>query len=714
MTTTLKDDGKNLKQQQQDHASSASNKITVVDKSKFFHALTNPTEEPLHLPASISLSMTNKILDPQQNLESIILIWYDSNIDKTNDTEETMNVLREINNCVVFHIDLQICINYIKSIKNEKIFLITSGQDATIILKEVNSLIQVDSVFIFCFKPEKYQHLLQKFTKLIGIYSKRHDLINSLKENIILVEKHLQTFNFYNQYKEKSIRNLSKESAEFLWFQMFKDVILRLPRDNRSKQQMIEFCQHYYRGNQKELKLIDEFKMNYQSNMAIKWYTKETFLYKIINKSLRTEDIEQLHIFRFFIVDLSFNLVVEYRKLKDKGEKIVMLYRGQKMEEEELKNLKQNEHNLISTNGFLSTSRSKQLAIKFATKSTTRTNVFPVLYEIECNIQKTESIIFADIAQFSDYADELEVLFDLGSTFEIISINEDKHLNLWLIKLKASDKGSKIAKEYVELNRKEEEETSIELIFGKLLIDMGQYDQSLKYFQSLLLNNDPVQNQDIARINNLIGSAYHSKGDLEKALEYYEHAYDLMINVKPKRLKDSARPLTNIGLVYHQKGQYDRALKLYLKAMEIFETCYGKEHLKTAKTLTNIGSIYTEIEEYQRALQYYENVLKIQQRFLPLYHIDIAMTWNNIAVVYEKLNNLDRALKYYQESLNMKQKLLPPDHQDIISTRNNIANINDRMHQLQITTPVTTMPKFGVRNKLQDSLSTAAIDSSEL
>ncbi|CAF4153482.1 unnamed protein product, partial [Rotaria sordida] len=544
------------------------------------------------------------------------------------------------------------------------------------------------------FKPEKYQHLLQKFTKLIGIYSKRHDLINSLKENIILVEKHLQTFNFYNQHKEKSTRDLSKESSEFLWFQMFKDVILRLPKDSRAKQQMIEFCQHYYHGNQKELKFIDEFKMNYQSNVAIKWYMKETFLYKIVNKALRTEDIEQLHMFRFFITDLSFNLAIEYQKLKDKGEKIVMLYRGQKIEEEELKNLKQNEDNLISTNGFLSTSRSKQLAIKFATKSTTRTNVFPVLYEIECNIQKIESIIYADVAQFSDYADELEVLFDLGSTFEIVSINEDVHLNLWLIKLKASDKESKIAKEYIELNRKEEEESSIELIFGKLLIDIGQYDQSLKYFQSLLLN-DPAQNQDIARINNLIGSAYHSKGNLEKALEYYERAYDLMINVRRMRLKDSARPLTNIGLVYHQKGQYNHALKLYLKAVEIFEIYYGKEHLKTTKTLTNIGNIYTEIGEYRHALQYYKNVLKIQQRSLPLHHIDTAMTWNNIAVVYQKMNDLDRAFEYYQESLNMKQKLLPPDHQDIALTRNNSANIKDKIHQLQIATHVTAKPKFG-------------------
>ncbi|CAF4267683.1 unnamed protein product, partial [Rotaria sordida] len=263
-----------------------------------------------------------KDLNLEQNLESTRLIWYDSNINKTNDTKETMKELREINNFIVFHIDLKTCIDYIESITNEKIFLVTCGRDALNILIRVHELKQIDSIFIFCFKPEKYQGLLQTYTKLIGIYTKRHELLHFLKENIILVEKHLETFNFYNQHKQKSTRDLSKESAEFLWFQIFKDVVLRLPRDNYTKQQMIEFCQHYYRGNEKELKFIHEFEHDYKSNLAIKWYTNDTFLYRIVNKALRTEDIEQLRIFRFFIADLSFNLANEYEKLKNKGEKI--------------------------------------------------------------------------------------------------------------------------------------------------------------------------------------------------------------------------------------------------------------------------------------------------------------------------------------------------------------------------------------------------------
>ncbi|CAF4925170.1 unnamed protein product [Rotaria sp. Silwood1] len=127
-----------------------------------------------------------------------------------------MKELREINNFIVFHIDLKTCIDYIESITNEKIFLVTSGRDALNILIRVHALKQIDSIFIFCLKPKKYQYLLQTYIKLIGIYTKRHELLNSLKENIILVEKHLETFNFYNQHKQKSTRDLSKESAEFL------------------------------------------------------------------------------------------------------------------------------------------------------------------------------------------------------------------------------------------------------------------------------------------------------------------------------------------------------------------------------------------------------------------------------------------------------------------------------------------------------------------
>ncbi|CAF1395234.1 unnamed protein product [Adineta steineri] len=651
----------------------------VTDKSTWYSTLpASTTAVPADLSKDTLLSpKTSTALalersSVSKNFESITLLWNDQNIDKTEDTKRTMKKLREINDFVVFHTDTEECIAYAESVESEKIFIVTSGRSATRILDATDKLPQVDTIFIFCFKPEKYQNLLEKFTKLKGIYHERHILISSIKENVRLFEKQMETFNFYDQCGEKSTRDLSKEAAEFLWFQVFKDIILRMKLDKLAKTQMIEFCRYYYRGNTKQMAFIDEFEEQYKPDAAIRWYTRETFLYKLVNKALRTEDIEQLHIFRFFIADLSLNLAAEYRKIKDSGEDVVMLYRGQKMEENELLTLQQNQGNLISANGFLSTSRSKELAFSFATKLTTRANVLPVLYEIECDVQST---IFADIAQFSDYPKESEVLFDLGSTFRIVSVVDDTQLKLWIIKMKTIDEGTKLARQYIEANRKDENKITTEMVFGKLLLLIGKYDQTIAYFQNLL--SDPTHSEHNAWIYNLLGVGYHYKNNLEKAVENYERSYNMVMNARPLRIDQSIRPLANIGLIYHQRRDYKSAFEAYSKVIKTIDKYYGKHHLKTTKTLINIGSIHVELKEYDRALEVYENVLKIQLKELLSDHIDISMTLNNIGVIYQKLGKNDCAIGYYRKSLQIKQKLLPPNHPDIHLTEHNIYNINN-------------------------------------
>ena len=114
-------------------------------------------------------------------------------------------------------------------------------------------------------------------------------LINNSIHGVFLIKMNMQH------------KDLSKQSSDFLWLQLFHDVILHLPRDEQAKKQMIDACRHYYQNNLKELKLIDEFEQKYQSKEAIHWYMKNSFLRKMINKALRTEDINQLYILRYFL-----------------------------------------------------------------------------------------------------------------------------------------------------------------------------------------------------------------------------------------------------------------------------------------------------------------------------------------------------------------------------------------------------------------------------
>ncbi|CAF4243537.1 unnamed protein product [Rotaria sp. Silwood2] len=321
---------------------------------------------------------------------------------------------------------------------------------------------------------------MNKFTKIVGIYCNRRDLIHSIRESIDRTERQHQAFTVYKQHGEKATRDLSKESAEFIWFQLFKDVILRMPKDAQAKEQMVQFCRHYYHDNSSQLSLIDEFQRDYVPSDAIEWYTRESFVYKLVNKALRTEDIEQLYTFRFFISDLSTQLVIGHQKLKTQ-EEYIFLYRGLRMQLDELYVFRGHEGSLIATNGYLSTTRSKKVAMDFAMDSTkVRSNFVSVLYEIQCNLQEAKSIALADISALSIYSNEEEILFDIGATFKIVSVKEDRDQKLWIVQLRTTDKGTILAHDYIELNKKEGDCT---LLFGKLLTMMGKYDQALKYFQ---------------------------------------------------------------------------------------------------------------------------------------------------------------------------------------------------------------------------------------
>jgi tetratricopeptide (TPR) repeat protein len=589
------------------------------------------------------------------------------------DTREIIEQLRQINDYVLFYSNEQQCLDYMRSVENEKIFLILNDQISLTVLEQCEQMNQVDTVFILCCTPENYEHFLKQYCKVFGIYCKRHDLLVNLKENINLLERQLQTFSFFQQHREKAIRELSKESVSFLWFQIFKDLLQRLPRNDHSKQQLVDFCHQYYRENKQELEWINEFKTSYTAQNAIQWYTRETFLYRLLNKALRTEDITQLHTFRFFIVDLSSSLAEEHQKMKERDKTaVIMLYRGLKLEKDEIANLKQNEDGIISANGFFSTTSSKSIALEFAKKSTKRQNVVSVLYEIKCD-NYDQNIVFADISQYSNYPDEKEVLFDIGTTFKIQSVNEDiVDSNLWIIKMQAVNEGLRIAKDYIELNRKQEDEISVTIIFGKLLTLMGKYDQSLIYFQNLLLNES--ENEDKARIYNNIASIYLRKALYDQAIENYERAYDLMISTKPvPRMKDSARPLTNMGNVYRQRHELDKALKIYRLSLKLIEKYRGEEHLQAAIVLSHIGRIYYEKKDFLRSLEYYEKSLNIREKQLPSVHIRIADCLTNIGRVFSDMKKYDYAIDYHKKALEIYEKLLPSEHDNIATCLMNIG-----------------------------------------
>jgi len=136
-----------------------------------------------------------------------------------------------------------------------------------------------------------------------------------------------------------------------------------------------------------------------------------------------------------------------------------------------------------------------------------------------------------------------------------------------------------------------------------------------------------------------IGLAYHSKGDYDRALEYYEKALNIGKKIYGEEHPNIATNYNNIGLAYYNKGDYDRALEYYKKALNIYKKIYGEEHPYIATDYNNIGAAYNSKGDYDRALEYYEKALDIAISLLGVGHPNTRAIAENMLYVCEETEN---------------------------------------------------------------------------
>ena len=192
---------------------------TQVNEDKTANQCSVP---PTLVPQSIVASNENK------NKEEITLIWYDKNIGVRDDTRKTIELLQQINDYVLICSNRETCIEKIGQIQKEKVFLILSGSSAQDILDDIHDHQQIDSVYIFCMKRQRYETFLNndKYYKVIGIYTKHAPLLAAIHENMRYLIKHSEAVSLFDQ-DGQAMRNLNRNTSEFVGFVAFKQILLK-------------------------------------------------------------------------------------------------------------------------------------------------------------------------------------------------------------------------------------------------------------------------------------------------------------------------------------------------------------------------------------------------------------------------------------------------------------------------------------------------------
>lgn len=280
--------------------------------------------------------------------------------------------------------------------------------------------------FVFCKNTNERSFSVQKSPS------------NSVNDETTVTERNetLSISVFAGNIENKTTRDLTEEKVTFTWLQLLTDILIHMPQlEKVARNDMIDVCRQEYIKDQNELKLIEEYCSEYVPSKAIHWYTRNTFLYRLLNQALRTQNIDIIFKFRSVVADV-------YKQLNQLFQSTIhdpptfRVYRGQPMTLAEIERLRGNLKGLISMNSFVSTSLNKNVASRFVKKlSLKQGETVGVLFEmtIDARVAQATGAPFADIKTHSFYQSEDEVLLSMGTVFRVDEIEQETS-GLWYIK----------------------------------------------------------------------------------------------------------------------------------------------------------------------------------------------------------------------------------------------------------------------------------------
>jgi tetratricopeptide (TPR) repeat protein len=462
--------------------------------------------------------------------------------------------------------------------------------------------------------------------------------------------------------------------GRFVHSQLLIDCLLRMQPTPTDKNEFISLCLKEYDGNETQLKTIHEFEEEYSSEKSIEWYTRDTFLYRSLNKSLRVQDIGLLFGFRFLIRD------IEQQLQKYRCTSLTRLYRGQLISTEELEVLQESKGKLISMNSFFSTSLDRNIALMFLDPSNNDNKLKKVLFEIDADPCRDHVKPFANITSFSYYQEEKEVLMMLGSVFRIDNIHLDQH-HIWVVNLTlCSDTDHDLKSVFDHMKNQYGAEQTRLLLFGHVLVDMAHFDDAEDYYHRLL-KELPPDHTDLSNCYHALGKVACEKADYDLSLEWLYKS----LHILQRKLKTDDPRMgfihTTIGEVCQRKGDYKQALESYETALQIWTKVHHDQHDSIAWCYNNLGIVYDEQKEYSKALDFHKKSLKIKTKILPPQHPCLGNAYLNIGNVYYHLGEYNQALEYYQLSCNIYRQSLTPEHPSIASAVKNIGIIYEAQNE---------------------------------
>ena len=190
------------------------------------------------------------------------------------------------------------------------------------------------------------------------------------------------------------------------------------------------------------------------------------------------------------------------------------------------------------------------------------------------------------------------------------------------------------------------------LRMGEVYRSQAKWELSFNYLgkaDKLFLEENDVKGN--AECENLMGTIFGDKGELQKAVEHFEKALDVLVDNPDNVLKGKIE--INLGIINNIQGKYDSALSYFRRALLNFEK--ADDIRRVAEVRQNMGMVYTQKKEFREALSEFDLSLMAAKEVN--YLQSFGINYLSKAYVYTQLSDFDFAEAFADKSMEVAYKL---------------------------------------------------------
>ncbi len=314
-------------------------------------------------------------------------------------------------------------------------------------------------------------------------------------------------------------------------------------------------------------------------------------------------------------------------------------------------------------------------------------SVLKTMYRYANRHEEIDRIYRDVVVEAERYAVEVDVLYDYAGF-------------LWNQKQYREAIGyAEKLQEYYDGNRasfSEDDIARLNNLLGTLYSDTQRFaeaekchQQAIAIYERLAKDNPAAFEPVLAGSLNNLGNLYYKTRRFAEAEKCHRQA----IEIRKRLAKDNpaafepalAMSLNNLGNLYYKTQRFAEAEKCYQQAIEIQERL-AKDNPAAfapdlAMSLNNLGSLYSDTQRFieaekchQQAIEIYERLAKDNSAAL---EPDLAMSWNNLGVLYRDTRRFAEAEKSYQQAIEIYERLAKDNpsafEPDLATSLNNLG-----------------------------------------